>query len=85
MGNMKEMCTMHKVAVVLLWIGGLNWGLVGLGMLLKGNWNVVNLIFGGWPTLEAIIYLLVGVSAVLMLTKKNCKACKMSPQGERKM
>ncbi|MCA9352922.1 DUF378 domain-containing protein [Patescibacteria group bacterium] len=60
-----------KVMKTLVWIGGLNWGLVGIGGLFAlGNWNVVNLIFGGLPWLENIIYILVGVCAVLTL--KHC-------------
>ncbi len=34
----------HKIAFILLIIGGLNWGLVGLGEWFGGNWNVVNLL-----------------------------------------
>ncbi|HWA32048.1 MAG TPA: DUF378 domain-containing protein [Candidatus Paceibacterota bacterium] len=52
----------------LLIIGGINWGLVGLGWLFGGaNWNLVHLIFGFSMTLEAIIYLLVGVAGVIWL------------------
>ena len=59
------------VAWWLLVIGGLNWGLVGLGAFAGGNWNVVNLIFGTWPAVEWIIYVLVGLSAVWLLVKKS--------------
>lgn len=71
-------CLMSKIAGTLLWIGGLNWGLVGLGMLLgKGDaWNVVNAILGSMPTLEAIVYLLVGVSAVMVCVGCRCAKCK---------
>lgn len=54
-------------SMTLLLIGGLNWGLVGLGMLFKGNWNVVNLLLGRWPVVEAIVYLLVGLMAVKVI------------------
>lgn len=60
----KPLC---MVATVLMVVGGLNWGLVGLGTLLKMNLNVVNLILGSWPMVEAVVYLLVGVSSVLFL------------------
>lgn len=62
------------IAAVLLLVGGLNWGLTGIGMLLGSNLNVVNLIVGSIPVLEAIIYILVGVSAVIHLT--DCKTMK---------
>ena len=58
---------LSQVTRILVVVGGINWGLVGLGMLLGGNWNVVQMIFGSWPTLEAIIYVLVGLSAVKMV------------------
>jgi uncharacterized membrane protein YuzA (DUF378 family) len=68
----------HIVSFILLAIGGLNWGLVGLGMWFGGNWNVVNLIFGGMPKLEALVYVLVGVATLVLIFthKKHCKACK---------
>lgn len=69
-------CGGKKIACVFLIIGGLNWGLTGLGMLLGSNLNVVNLIFGGMPTLEAIIYLIVGVFALVKLFGCPCKKCK---------
>ncbi|MCC7469885.1 MAG: DUF378 domain-containing protein [Bacteroidetes bacterium] len=70
---------MKKLARILVFIGGLNWGLVGLGWLLGGrNWNVVNLILGSVPKLEAIVYVLVGVSAILACCGKySCKNCRI--------
>jgi len=61
------------VSFVLLIIGGLNWGLVGLGGFAGGNWNVVNMIFGSWPTLEWLVYVLVGLAALweLFMHKKQ--------------
>ncbi len=68
---------MKKLAWVLVIVGALNWGLVGLGWLFGGmNWNVVNLILGGIPTVEGIVYLLVGISAVVTLFGHGgCKGC----------
>ncbi|PIR68225.1 hypothetical protein COU49_02335 [Candidatus Nomurabacteria bacterium CG10_big_fil_rev_8_21_14_0_10_35_16] len=60
------MCTMAQVSFWLLIIGGLNWGLVGLGMLLGGrDWNVVHMLLGSWAIIEAIVYLLVGIAAAI--------------------
>ncbi len=71
------MCGVSKVAGVLLFIGGLNWGLIGLGKLFGGaGWNLVSMIFGTMPMVEAIVYLLVGISAVVMLFGCKCKKCK---------
>lgn len=68
---------MYIIAKVLVIIGGVNWGLVGAGMLLGGaNWNVVNMIFGSMPTVEGIVYILVGLSAVMMIFCCKCGKCK---------
>ncbi|HXK38596.1 MAG TPA: DUF378 domain-containing protein [Candidatus Paceibacterota bacterium] len=68
---------LHVVAFILLIVGGLNWGLTGLGGFLGGNWNVVNLILGSWPAVEWLVYILVGVAAVYEVVKhkQNCKDC----------
>ena len=68
----------HIVSFILLAIGGLNWGLVGLGMWFGVNLNVVYLILGSLPWLEALIYVLVGIATpVLIFThKKDCSWCK---------
>jgi uncharacterized membrane protein YuzA (DUF378 family) len=67
------------VAWVLVMIGGLNWLLIGLAGLISpgANWNVVNLILGSWPMVEALVYVLVGLSAVYEIVKhkQNCKQC----------
>jgi uncharacterized protein len=46
------------VAIVLVVIGGLNWGLVGLF-----NFDLVQAILGGVPILARLVYILVGVAA----------------------
>ena len=68
---------MHKFSVILLWIGGLNWGLVGLGGFMGSDWNVVHKILGFSSSIEWIVYVLVGLAAVYELaTHKNmCKGC----------
>ena len=68
----------HIVSFILLAIGGLNWGLVGLGMWFGGNWNLVSLIFGSIPWLEALVYVLVGIATLVLIFthKKHCKACE---------
>ena len=68
-------CFVHKICKVLLVVGGLNWGLVGLGMLMGSSLNVVNMVLGSWPTVEAIVYLLVGVAAIMKFFSCKCKKC----------
>lgn len=60
------------VALILVIVGAVNWGLVGLGMLLTGaaaleSWNLVNILLGWSPLLEAIVYLLVGLAGLYEL------------------
>ena len=74
---------MHMVAFTLAMVGALNWGLVGLSMFAGGaEWNVVHMILGQWMWLEALVYVLVGLSALwlLVMHKKDCKWCGMGMQ-----
>jgi uncharacterized membrane protein YuzA (DUF378 family) len=74
------MKALHMIAFVLLVVGGLNWGLIGLGWWMGGmNWNVVSMILGAWPMVEGLVYVLVGLSAVwLAFTHmKDCKNCSV--------
>lgn len=52
-------------------IGGVNWGLVGVGMLMGKEWNAVSMLLGSVPTLEAIVYVLVGIAAVVMIWPRS--------------
>ena len=65
------------VSWILLIVGGLNWGLTGVGDFAGSDWNIVHKILGSWPTVEGIVYILVGLAAVyeLFTHKKNCKCC----------
>lgn len=66
---------MEMYAWWLVVIGALNWGLIGLGELLgvAGGWNVVSMILGGFPLVENLVYLLVGVSGLWLLWGKMGK------------
>ena len=65
------MKSLHIVTFILLAVGGLNW------LLYAFNYNLVSMIFGAGTTLERIIYILVGLSAIaeIVTHKGNCKAC----------
>lgn len=64
---------MHKVAFVLLVVGGLNWLLEVFGVAL-GSWSLPDI-------LVKIVYLLVGLSAIyeIFTHKKNCRDCETKP------
>jgi len=76
-GAGKGCCSVSMVAKVLLIVGGINWGLVGLGMLVgsTSDWNVVGWVLGSVPVLEALVYLLIGVAAVMKCFCCKCKKC----------
>lgn len=72
MGGDYLMKTIHYVAYTLLWVGGLNWGLMGLF-----NFNLVEALLGGMPSLVTLAYVLVGASAVYSAFTHmgDCKIC----------
>lgn len=53
------MKTLDVIVVLLLIIGGLNWGLVGFC-----NFNLIDTIFSGSPGISRLIYAIVGLCAV---------------------
>ncbi len=68
-------CTISWIAKILLIVGGINWGIVGVGMLMSKEWNVVEMLLGSWPMVEAIVYVLVGVAAITSIFHCRCKTC----------
>lgn len=56
---MKKLSTLDWIAIVLLVVGGLNWGLVGLF-----GFDLVAALFGDMSALSRIVYVVVGVSAI---------------------
>lgn len=65
------MKALHVIAFILVIIGGLNWGLTAFG------WNVVNLVLGAYPVVENAVYVLVGLSAIVLIFThgKDCAMC----------
>ncbi len=76
--SFERMCGVHKISAVLLFIGGINWGLIG-----AFNYNLVNAILGGYSSVERIVYVLVGVSAIMMCMCCKCKMCTTSGETKR--
>jgi uncharacterized protein len=74
------MKSLHSIAFILVIVGGLNWGLMAIGEWMGSNWNVVNLLLGSWPMVENIVYLLVGLSAIVLLSthRRDCRNCNSS-------
>ena len=59
---MKKLGGLDWLALILVIVGGLNWGLVSLL-----NWNLVDTLFGAMSSLSQIVYGLVGLSAIYIL------------------
>lgn len=57
------MPALNVIALVLVIVGGLNWGLVGLL-----DFDLVAALFGAGSALARIVYLAVGISALYALT-----------------
>ena len=51
----------NLIAVILLVVGGLNWGLVGIF-----NFDLVAELFGAMSTIARAVYALVGLSAIIV-------------------
>jgi len=68
---MKNLSALDWVAVVLLVVGGLNWGLIGLLKL-----DVVAALFGDMTAVSRIVYILVGLAAVYLIVTANRLARK---------
>lgn len=59
---MPKLNSLQWIALILLIVGGLNWGLVGLF-----DFDLVAAIFGMMSALSRIVYILVGLSAIYTL------------------
>lgn len=53
------MKVIDKIALILIIIGAINWGLIGIF-----KFNLVEMIFGDMTILARIIYILVGISGL---------------------
>lgn len=69
-----KMSIIDWIAWILLFIGGLNWGLFGT----FDHFDLVSKIFGDYTTLSRIVYILVGIAAVWSLISMLGKAGKES-------
>jgi uncharacterized protein len=56
---MKKMNFWDWLTLILVVVGGLNWGLVGFF-----NFNIIDAIFGAMSIASRIIYAIVGLSAI---------------------
>lgn len=69
---------LNLTTLILLIIGGLNWGLVGLF-----NFDLVAALFGEGSALSRIVYILVGLSAVWQLVPLSSAFSRGEVMAER--
>lgn len=72
------MCVPAMIGKILVIVGGINWGIVGAAMLMGKTMeegNVLHKIVGSMPMFEAIVYVLVGVAAIMLIFGCKCKKC----------
>jgi len=62
---------LKKISKWIVVIGAANWGLVGLF-----NFNLIETLFGGWPILVRVIYVLVGAAGFWAVYNKLTKPSK---------
>jgi uncharacterized protein len=67
------MKALHTIAFILAVVGAINWGLVG-----AFDVNVVEMVLGSVAWLERLVYVLVGLSGILLVAthRKECKSCE---------
>lgn len=67
---MKDMKWLHMASYMVLWAGGLNWGLVGLF-----QFNLVEALLG--MSFAKVVYVLVGLATIYVASTHmtDCKVC----------
>jgi uncharacterized membrane protein YuzA (DUF378 family) len=69
---MKHYRPLEYIVLILLLVGGLNWGFIGLF-----KWDVVASIFGEMSGFTRVLYSLVGLAAVARIAYwVSCSQCK---------
>jgi uncharacterized membrane protein YuzA (DUF378 family) len=68
------------IVVILSAIGAINWGLVG-----AFNFDVVAALFGSMSMLSRIIYVIIGISGIILLFSIKCilKCCDSNKNDQR--
>jgi uncharacterized membrane protein YuzA (DUF378 family) len=72
------MKTLNTLTLVLIIVGGLNWGLVGLA-----KFDLVATIFGSGSALSNVVYTLVGISALFQALRLAAPARSLNTVTSR--
>ena len=61
---LKKPSVLDWIALIIIVIGGLNWGLYGLYQL-----NIISMIFGGFSMIARVVYIIVGIAAIYAIVR----------------
>lgn len=59
---MKSLNVLDWIVMILVFVGGINWGLVGFF-----HFNLVHAIFGSMPMVARVVYCVVGIAAIYFI------------------
>ncbi len=62
-----EKSAIKSIARLLVFVGAVNWGLVGIGYFMNADYNVVEMLLGSIPVVVAVVYVLIGASALYLV------------------
>lgn len=73
---MTKLSIIDWIAVILVIVGGVNWGLVGLF-----NLDLVSEVFGGESGFDTVIYVVISLASLWMIYTVSKMAGGSSPEG----
>jgi uncharacterized protein len=62
---------MRTLAWFLVMLGAINWGLIGVSGFLGQQWDLVYWVFGMYPPIEGVVFILIGLSALYLIFNKK--------------
>ncbi len=71
-------CFVKWTSLVLVLVGALNWGLVG-----ALDFNLVNWLAGQWPMVEKVVYIVVGIAAIVYVCDMCFCPCVKDDKGQK--
>jgi uncharacterized membrane protein YuzA (DUF378 family) len=77
----KDGCDYSTAGWWLLVLGGVNWGLVGIGWFMNQDINLLHFALGTWPIVENVAYIVIGIAAGMFVIGCPCQECKACRVG----
>jgi len=67
---MKKLCWLDWIALILVVVGAVNWGLVG-----AFQFDLVYYLLGAWPIVAQVVYIVVGVAGIYLFISLLSRRC----------